>query len=354
MRPDRVRPTTLSAVPVTREQLRERVEKIPLDLRSALEMSQPDLPEAWRHVERFDVTGIGASEGPARLLVSELLDLGICARFTAAAHYLRPAHGTSTALVAFSQGLSPNARLALRQAPLYDASLLLTALTGPENASPPKLALLAHFEKDGGVRWTHAPTREGGSLVRLVGPACASLMGLRFVVRLAKHRGLRPPPWANMIHHVPNAVERSFREAPNGGGSDPLALLGTAPSSSMLRSLAWKWQEGLFTRLPPDFDVLSFMHGPLQSLHGTAGTMILCRGPAHAADDDLVARLRQVLSREPQRLVEVQSTLPGPLAWFEFDAAFNQMVLREIEARRLSPGDWPAQGLDAPLYQLGE
>lgn len=354
MNSDRVRPTTLSALPVTREQLRERVEHLPVDLEDALATDQPPLPAPWRDVERFDVTGIGASEGPARLLVNELLDLGFCARFTAAAHYLRPTDGAKTALIAFSQGLSPNARLALRQAPLYAASLLFTALTGPENASPPKLALLHHFRTAGGTTWTHAPLREGGSLVRMVGPACASLLALRFAAELAQKRDLPAPAWLKALPAVPSAAAESFRNAPTSGGSDPLALLGTAPSTSMLRSLAWKWQEGLFTKLPPDFDVLSFMHGPLQSLHGTPGTMILCRGPVHPSDDDLIRRLQQVLSKQPQQLLELKATLPGPLAWFEFDAAFNQMVLREIEARKLSPGDWPAQGLDAPLYQLGE
>ena len=65
------RPTTLSGGPATREDLAERIAGLPLALAQVLEAPLPSLPDGSRLL-RFDVTGIGASEGPARLLVSVL------------------------------------------------------------------------------------------------------------------------------------------------------------------------------------------------------------------------------------------------------------------------------------------
>jgi hypothetical protein len=342
----------LSGKPATRGDLGLRAESLPRELKRLLDSGAPAFPGSFENVSRFDVTGIGASEGPARLLVATLLELGRLARFVPIARFVTHQDATDAGLIVFSQGLCPNARLALRQVNRYAAALLFTAVTGEEKDGPLQGSLLHAFQEAGGVVWSHPPDREDGSLVRLVGPACALLAALRACRTL---RGARAEPdWFAKLDEVPLAVLGSFSEARQPLHADPAAFLGTGGVVEFLPSLAWKWQEALFAPLPHAFDVLSFMHGPLQSRHGRPSTLVLCTNRPTPGELDLCDRLRRVVGTEPHRLVELSSSLPGPLGWFELDAATNRLVLLEIEARHLDPGHWPAQGHDAPLYQVGE
>lgn len=353
MNEERPRPTTLSGGPASTADLRARAETLAGELAQLLNAPEPELSPAFVLESRIDVTGIGASEGPAQLLVAVLLELGWRARFVPASSFVSEQDGREAALIVFSQGLCPNARLALRQASRYQTAVLLTTVTGVEKDGPLKAALLDGFREAGGVVWTHPPAREGGSLVRLVGPACATLAALRLARRLGS-RGA-PPSWCERLNEVPGAVDRTFDEPRARLDADPAVFLAIGELAPLLPSLCWKWQEGLFAPLPHAIELLSFMHGPLQSLHGRNATLVLCtRSNSTPAELDLRARLERVLLNEPHRLITLESRLPGPLAWFEFDAALNRLLLAELDARGLDPGHWPAQGHDAPLYQVGE
>ena len=111
------------------QRLRSRLASLPEVLRWAAALPGPAFgPTPFR---RILTTGLGSSEAHARYLASLLCsELGLAARFVPTAALARPPHATVSEdlLVVFSQGLSPNARVALEHAPAYAHCLLVTAL----------------------------------------------------------------------------------------------------------------------------------------------------------------------------------------------------------------------------------
>ena len=82
----------------------------------ACELGRPFVPPPLSDPagRRYLVTGIGVSEGPARCLVSLLARGGRCAVFLPLSAFAEgPPPGAWDTLVLFSQGLSPNAQIAL-------------------------------------------------------------------------------------------------------------------------------------------------------------------------------------------------------------------------------------------------
>nr|MCU0684246.1 hypothetical protein [Polyangiaceae bacterium] len=142
----------------------------------------PDLPGARGAGLRWLVTGIGASEGPARFLVHLLrTELGLRARFAPLSSFLPERDAPpADALVIFSQGLSPNARLALERASAYERALLVTGLEPDAHAPPASPArTLADYQARGLGIWCHPPPSEDGLLLRVQGPAAATLTAYR-------------------------------------------------------------------------------------------------------------------------------------------------------------------------------
>ena len=82
------------------------------------------LPRGLRDARRVHVTGVGSSAGHARFLVERLQHAGTAAAFTPLSRFAAGSPGTpdEDALVVFSQGLSPNARLALAEARSWRAA----------------------------------------------------------------------------------------------------------------------------------------------------------------------------------------------------------------------------------------
>ena len=333
---------------VSRDILRERVNGISRELGLCLE-TVPALPSRAEEVLSWDVVGVGGSEGPARLFVSAWQELGGLARYVPISSFVsRPHMHKKRGLLVFSQGLSPNAQLALRHAPNYHSAAVVTSVT--EESRPDRARALRGFP---GVIWRHGPREEGGALVRLSGPVCASLRGLQLCLALAP-ASEEKENWQAAMAQLP-LLYASGLNAPLGSRIENLrACLSIGSDISFAGALMWKWQEALYVELPPALDVLAFAHGPLQSLYKKKGELLLLEretGPVH---DDLYHRLERVLPPGVHRLVRLRAKMRGPLAFFEYDAAMTALLLRELEARRIDPGDWPGKGLDGALYSLGE
>lgn len=341
----------MSARSTTRAELRTRAARLPAELARVLAEESLLIPERLASARRFEVTGIGASEGPARLLVHALLEAGRLARFLPIASFTEPRGDPESALLVFSQGLSPNALLALRQSRRFGASVLFTATKHLETSGSVRGTARDEFVSSGGLVWSHPPDAEAGTLVRLVGPSCAFLASLRFVSALLGDE--RSVDFLSKLERVPEAALRVGTTAAPSPKHERVAFVGLGVDAALLSPLAWKWQEGLYTPLPPSFDVLSFVHGPLQSLDDEPTTLVLCKGAPTRASRDLLERFRRVLHGTRHHLVELDAQLPGPLAWFEFDVATTLVILDEMERRDLDPSVWPARDRDPPLYSLG-
>lgn len=327
------------------ELVRQQVDRVPEGLRAEIDRRRAPVPASISGASSFWITGAGGSEGPARALVERLLDGGRAARFVPLSPFafeVSPPRGT--VLIVFSQGLSPNARLALKRRASFAAAVLVTAVDPADDGD--RAALVADFEAQGGFVWAHGPPREPPLLVRLEGPARAGLAAQLLATGIA---GLPPPPAS-----LPDAVRAVIDRGPLDGwdGSAPAVALvvGRLPAAST-HGLAWKLLEGAGLPLPPTWDVLQVAHGPLQQLwHRPATLLALVVDPR---EEPLFDRLEEGLEPTRHRLLRLRATLPLPWASFEFDAAVGELVAQTLERYPRDLLDWPAKGRDGALYELG-
>jgi creatinine amidohydrolase len=310
--------------------LRERCDRIIPALVSALRAPRVEpLPGPWPLV----TTGIGGSEGPARLLASLLQERGVAARFAPLSSFLEgPPAGRS--LVLFSQGLSPNARLALAHHERYERALLATGL----DSTHPTLATLVSR----GLAVLPLPAEdEGGLLVRLVGPALASLAAMRLA-------GAVLPSTERIVAALEAAAgrARSLGVLPPG----PLALVSSGAPTERCEGLRWRLLEGLLRPAVSLWDVLSVAHGPFQGFHGDEQTLVLLETPGQGALGD---RLEAMLRPGRHRLLRLASTLEEPWCLLEHLVQVDALMLATLEETPHPLSPWPGQGEDGPLYEVG-
>ncbi len=300
--------------------LRERVIGVAAMVRRA--RFGPTLPDALG----WDVTGAGGSEGPARALMHALACRGRVARFVPLSSFAiaEPAP-RATGLVVFSQGMSPNARLALRAREGYAHTLLVSA-TEPE----------ADVEV-----LRHEPAAERELLVRVAGPVMATLA--------AFHLGGMTVDTAA----IADAIERAAERAPDTTLSAPLALVTAGPRGPLAHGLRWKLLESLAVGDPPVWDVLQVAHGPFQQFYDGPLTLVSLEHDV-AAERRLFDRLASMLVPDRHRLIRLVAKHPLPVSWFEHDAMLNQLVLRTLSHEPRDLVDWPGKGADHALYMLDE
>jgi len=350
------------------DSLRARVRALPDILGSALVQPMQPLRLAVRPATGFVVTGVGSSAAHARFLVSLLVEgLGLRARFQPLGDFLDPsATDTRTdVLVVISQGLSPNARVALRHADQWAGVALLTATTaaGAErDGKGEKATFLAELQASRvDIHPFSAGEDEYGTLVRVVGPLVGYLAAIRLAHALATALGRTLPIQADQLALIPARVA----EAPAAvatileGTRDlverlggPLTLLATGSYAELADNLRYKILEGMLRPLPPIFDLLHLAHGPYQQMHAHPMTLLALSRTTSASETALLARVETMLVPERHTLVRLSTTLPGPLAIFEHEALMNDLMLRVIEANAVDQVSWPGQAADAPLYDV--
>lgn len=244
-------------------------------------------------------------------------------------------------LVLLSQGLSPNARLALARAHEFSHVVLVTA----KSRDDARAAGLP----DAATCWSLPLDGEVGFLTRVQGPLATALA----VLRLGYHGAGRPTPAE--LAALPAKVGAALAQGLALAQAWPLEarrapLLATGWYARCLELFSWAWMETWWVEPPPTWDVLQTAHGPWQQWSPRPETLLALKRP----DDvpDLWSRLAAMLS-PAQRLVAVEATLPAPWAWFEHAAQLLGLLVGVLERAPVDLSQWPGRGGDQPLYELG-
>lgn len=299
------------------------------------------LPEPPSGLARVVTTGIGASEGPARLLAQLLVEQGLAARFHAASRFEgETPHGEL--LVVFSQGLSPNVLGALRGGDRFRHVWLVTGLDAERDATA--RAKLAPARAVSARPIVVPGADPPGTLVRWIGPTTASLVAFRLAALLLDDRAMR-----ERLEHAPSAYARG-RTLGVLAPATNAALVVVDQSVESAYAHRWKLLEGLLLPDPPVWDVLQVAHGPLQSFYERETTLlVLERG--HGSP--LVERLRRVLEPTRHRLWHVTTEHADECAFFEHTGTLDATLFASLEAHPRDLFDWPGRDRDAPLYDFG-
>lgn len=331
--------------------LRERCAELPAVLRATLAAPLPSLAHVARRI-RWVVTAAGASEGPARLFAALLRrHLHACADFVPLSAFApdRAADVTDPAavLVLVTQGVAPNARLALARAPSFADCVVLTSC--PDHTG------LQGARDLGATLVVHPPGPEHGLLLRVQGPAAATLMLLRVIDALATARG-DAAPFEGHLDAAPETASDGLplldERAGELAAAGQVAIVSCDPGLDLAHGLRWKWLEGPATCDPPCWDALQMVHGPLQHVLERP-RLLLALEPA---DDPGATALLDALASlvgDKSPLLRLRARRHGALGFFDLDARCNELVCAVLARCPRDLVHWPGYGRDAALYDLG-
>lgn len=358
--------------------LEARLRELPALLRAALTAPPPELPWDARRVRRVVTTGVGSSAAHARLLATLLQEVGLGARFVSLTSFAAalPRDAAADALVVFSQGLSPNALLALRDVESWAGVVLVTAVPAEAGDAvssmagdmPPSGVLAARQDEVAtlaarGVVVQRVPAAEEyGTLLRVVGPMLGHAAALQ-LARASARAADRPPAGLLPVEialdevcaRVAAAPARLAREHADLGAAaleEGCAFVASGAYVELLANLRAKIVEGALLPEPPAWDLLELAHGPFQQIHARPFTLLALTRAGAAGEAELVDRAARMLVDGRHRLVRWHSTLPGALALFEHEALANALVLRAIAERGVDQVDFPGRGEDRLLYDV--
>ena len=329
--------------------IRERIESLPEHLADVAGRPWDDAVRALG--EDVVVTGVGASAGPARLFAWLLAHrLRIAARFAPISAFAGSAAPAGKTLVIVSQGLSPNARFALRHTGSFERVLVLTS-TRPANTGPAQI--LAEVQAAGGTVVVLPPPEENVTLLRVVGPAAAALAACLIVEHARGSQEI-----GAIVKELPGALatskERALAAAAHVESAlfdGPCAMVSVGIDPAASHAHRWKWLEGLRALEPFGWDLLEIAHGPIQSAARPMPFVVLAGADGGA--DDLIERLGRVIAPAGHALVVLRSALPEPLSFVDHDAQLDAVLLRVLLER---PRDLRASACganDEPLYSIG-
>jgi hypothetical protein len=314
--------------------LAERVGAVAAEVERAMAVPLV-LPHEVLACRRWITTGVGASEGPARLLASRLRAGGRVADFAPVSSFADGAP-PADACVVVSQGLSPNARLPLARIGSYARTVLVTTVDADD------------LRARGVIVVQHGPAAEGDLLLRVVGPAAANATVLR--IAAAVGAGDDGGDVGEALATAGARAKRALGDADAAALFDLAGLVAAGADAELAEGLRHKLLEGLGISEPPVWDVCSIVHGPLQSFYERDATLVLLERDGRRTD--LTDRLTRVLLPR-HRVVRLRSALPGALALLDWDLQLDHLVLAALRARPRDLVDWPGKGRDAPLYDLG-
>ena len=337
--------------------LADRLERIPAVVAEMLARPPAPLRPATLAATRFVITGTGSSEAHARYLAM-LLNL-----FTdCSASYLplsgftdsnREAFGGKS-LVVFSQGVSPNAQIALRRHGEFVHTVLFSATT-PEVAraagKPDRADLLRRLREAGGELVVFPLAEEYTTLIRFVGPMAGYLAALRFAAQLTGCRFRVPgvETLQPLLAAQPPGDLRSAMLALPETFATGFNLVCAAPISEYAQNLACKFMEGLFWPIPPVSDFLQFAHGPFQQMSAHPRPVVILQGDS-PLEAELVQRSVRMLAQAGLRAYVVHVDAPPLLSIFGFEAAFNRLVFELMRRLSIDQVNWPGKGRDDLLY----
>ncbi len=338
--------------------LAQRLAQIPEEVAGMLRRGLPPLRPATLAAERFIVTGTGSSEAHARYFC-QLINLHTprAAAYQPLSAFVDsgpPQWWRDKTLVIFSQGLSPNAQIALRRRREFAQTVLFTATT-PASArqarKPERADLLDAFLREGNELVLFPLNEEYRTLIRFVGPLCGYLACLQFAAQLPGHRVELPDPrqlQTLLATPAPEALRQAMlaTDAPFRQGFN---LLAAAPVSEYAQNLACKFMEGVFWQAPLISDILQFAHGPFQQMTARPRPVVILQG-ASPAERELVGRSQAMLAGVGVQAWVLTIAAPPPLTIFGFEMACNRLVLSLMQRYRIDQLNWPGKGRDDLLY----
>ena len=348
---------TIDPDPLGHRLLTQRLAATPRILAEMLEAGPKPLKPATLQSRRFVVTGTGSSEAHARFLAM-LLNL-----YTERSASFLPLSGFVDApasnfagrtLVVFSQGVSPNAQIALQRGVDFAHTILFSATT-PEAAAaagkPDRAQLLADLLAKGGELVEFPLAEEYTTLIRFVGPLAGYLAAMQFAsqfdcVRFQLPTALDLQPL--LAAQAPHSLREAMCNLPSafGGGFN---LITAAPISDFSQNLACKFMEGLFWNCPSISDFLQFAHGPFQQMTAHPKPAIILQGDGKG-EAKMVQRSVDMLRGVGATAFVIQIPAPPLLSIFGFEAALNDLVFAVMQHLRVDQVNWPGKGRDDLLY----
>lgn len=317
----------------------------------------PQLSEATLRSQRFVVTGTGSSEAHARYLctlINFYTDRAAAFLPLSAFATPRPEAFAGKTLVVFSQGISPNAQIALRRRTDFAHTILFTATTATTARAagkPERADLLYDLLEGGGDLVVFPLAEEYTTLIRFVGPLCGYLACLQFVAQFGGCRFSPPRPGqilplleieppAPLVEAVLSAPDR-FAQGFN--------LVAAAPISDFAQNLACKFVEGLFWACPSISDFLQFAHGPFQQMAAHPHPVVILQGDS-PVEAELVRRSVAMLQGVGLDAYVIQVDAPPLFSIFGFETALNRLVLTALQHFDIDQVNWPGKGRDDLLY----
>ncbi len=343
--------------PLGHQLLAARLAGIPATLAGMLERGPTPLSGRTLATQRFLVTGTGSSEAHARYLVMLLnMFTDRAAAYLPLSGFVEPAPGAfaGKTLVVFSQGVSPNAQIALRRRREFAHTVLFTAST-PAAAlaagKPERAALLQGLLDEGNELVEFPLAEEYTTLIRFVGPLAGYLAALQFVSRLAGCRAPLPTKEqlaALLAAKAPRDLLDAMIKLPSAW-SGGFNLVTAAPISDFSQNLACKFMEGVYWPCPPISDFLQFAHGPFQQMNAAPKPVIFLQGGS-AAEAEMVDRSVRMLQEVGLAAFVIKIEAPPLYSIFGYEAALNDLVFAVMRHLRVNQVDWPGKGRDDLLY----
>ena len=345
------------ADPLGHDLLAARLASIPATLDAMLARGPAPLSPRTLASRRFLVTGTGSSEAHARYLVMLLnLFTDRAAAYLPLSGFVEPAPGAfaGKTLVVWSQGVSPNAQIALRRSREFAHTVLFSASTpaAARAAGKPERAALLQGLLDAGNELVEFPlAEEYTTLIRFVGPLAGYLAALQFVSQLPSCRAPLPsaPQLAALLAaRAPRDLLDAMVKLPSAW-SGGFNLVTAAPISDFSQNLACKFMEGVYWPCPPISDFLQFAHGPFQQMNAAPKPVIFLQGGS-AAEAEMVDRSVRMLQEVGLAAFVIKIDAPPLYSIFGYEAALNDLVFAVMRHLRVNQVEWPGKGRDDLLY----
>jgi len=337
--------------------LAQRLACIPEVLAAMIARGPAPLRPATLASRRFIITGTGSSEAHARYLAMLLnLYTDRSAAYLPLSGFVdwhREAFAGKT-LVVFSQGVSPNAQIALNRRGDFAHSVLFTATTPAAARAAGKherAALLDGIIYAGGDLIEFPLAEEYTTLIRFVGPLAGYLAALQFAAQLPGCRFPSPTPETilPLLHEpAPPELLDAMLRLPSAF-SQGFNIVTAAPISDFSQNLACKFMEGVFWPCPPISDFLQFAHGPFQQMNAHPKPVIILQGGS-GAEAELVDRSVRMLREAGLGAFVVRVDAPPLYSIFGFEAALNALIFAVMRHLRVDQVNWPGKGRDDLLY----
>lgn len=309
----------------------------------------------------FVVAGTGSSEAHAKFFVYLINHYTrACAEFKWLSAFSEKSiqETQDKTLVIFSQGLSPNAHMALARSPQFRHTVLFTSTTIESASKVGKLVWVEILQRllDGGNEVVYFPIEDEYTvLIRLIGPLTGYLACLQFLEHFSP--GYLPGCDATRLLASLENAGLQAADAPNKAilaeGHKGIHLLGSAPFSEFGQNLAYKFLEGLYWPMPALWDYLQFSHGPFQQWQIDKRPIIILHGNT-CTEEDYLERTLKMLRPQPDPLWIIKSDLPICYRILQYEMVLNHFLIQALSELKVNQIDWPGKELDGPLYEVSQ